>query len=138
MSEKTDDNDEELIILDAKPIWKDGRILKEVQEIIEYIDAYMKPASLVDHENTEEMWIILRAHLMHMYLATQEERVEAFEAAFSSKVDYGLWMVKRMREKFPEYWMLFALKLSGAFIINAICFDEDYARQIWERSTGFL
>jgi hypothetical protein len=104
MREKPDDNDAELIIIDAMPIWKDGRILKEVKEIIEYIDTYMKPASLDDLENPEGMWVILRAHLMHMYLATQEERAEAFEEALSSKVDYGLWMVKRMQEKFPEYW----------------------------------
>lgn len=104
MSERPDGNDAELIIIDAMPIWKDGRILKEVGEIIEYIDTYMKPSSLDDLENPEGMWVILRAHLMHMYLATQEERAEAFEEAFSNKVDYGLWMVKRMQEKFPEYW----------------------------------
>lgn len=104
MSEEPGDNDEELIIIDAMPIWKDGRILKEVGEIIEYIDTYMKPASLDDLENPEGMWVILRAHLMHMYLATQEERAKALEEAFSYKVDYGLWMVNRMQEKFPEYW----------------------------------
>ena len=104
MRERPDDDDAELIIIDSMPIWKDGRILKEVNEIIEYIDTDLRPASLDDHENPEEMWMILRAHLMHMYLTSQEERAEAFEEALSNKGDYGLWIVKRMQEKFPEYW----------------------------------
>ena len=36
-----------------------GRVLKDVKEIIDYIDAYMKPESLIDHENPEETWLNL-------------------------------------------------------------------------------
>ena len=43
--------DEELIIFDSIPIWKDGRILEDEIEIIEYIDTHMKPESLDDLKN---------------------------------------------------------------------------------------
>ena len=104
MGGKPEADDAELIIVDAMPIWKDGRVLEEPREIVEYIDENMRPASLDDHEDPEGMWTIFRAHLMHMYLSTKEERAEALQEALRSGVDYGLWIVKRMREKYPEYW----------------------------------
>ena len=104
MNKKSDKIDEELIIFDAMPIWKDGRILKDEKEIIEYIDKYMKPESLNDPQNPEETWSLLRAHLMHMHLTTQEERAEAFKKAINKKVDFGIWILKRMQEKYPDYW----------------------------------
>ena len=103
MNEKSDDKDEELIIFDANPIWKEGRILSDVKEIIEYIDTYMKPESLNDFENQKD-WFLLRAHLMHMYLTTQEERAESFLETLENEVDFEYWVLKRMQEKYPEYW----------------------------------
>ena len=104
MDERPEADDAELVIVDAMHLWKDGRVLKEPKEIVEYIDAHMRPASLDEREDPEEMWSIFRAHLMHMYLSTEEERAEAVKEALRSDIDYGLWMVKRMREKFPEFW----------------------------------
>jgi hypothetical protein len=104
VDEKSDARDGELIIFDSMPIWKDGRVLKGEKEIVEYIDAYMRPESLSDHENPEETWLLLRAHLMHMHLSTQEERAEAFNEAIKDKVDIGVWLLNRMREKYPDYW----------------------------------
>ena len=104
VNEESDTRDEELIIFDSIPIWKDGRILKDEGEIIEYIDTYMKPESLSDLDNPEETWSLLRAHLMHMHLTTQEERAEVFEKALEDNVDLGTWILKRMQEKYPDYW----------------------------------
>jgi hypothetical protein len=103
MNEKPEEKDEELIIFNATPIWKDGRILSDEKEIIEYIDTYMKPESLNDFENQKD-WFLLRAHLMHMYLTTQEERVESFLETFENEVDFKCGILKRMQEKYPEYW----------------------------------
>ena len=101
---RPDTEDEELIIFDSKPIWKDGRVLRDVREIIEYIDTQMKPESLEDRQNPEETWPLLRAYLMHMHLSTLEERVEAFQQAIKEEVDFGDWILKRMRDKYPEHW----------------------------------
>ena len=103
-NEKSGPKDEELIIFDSIPIWKDGRILEDEIEIIEYIDTHMKPESLDDLQNPEETWPLLRAHLMHMHLTTQEERAEAFEKAIKSKVNLGTWILTRMQEKNPDHW----------------------------------
>jgi hypothetical protein len=102
--EKSGTKDEELIIFDSIPIWKDGRILKDEREIVEYIDTHMKPDSLDELQNPEETWHLLRAHLMHMHLTTKEERTEAFQEAIESKADFGAWILKRMQEKYPDYW----------------------------------
>ena len=101
---KPDTDDEELIIFDAAPIWKDGRVLKDTREIIEYIDTQMRPESLDDQQDADETWPQLRAHLMHMHLSTPEERAEAFQQAIKEGVDIGHWILKRMRERYPEYW----------------------------------
>ena len=101
---KPDSEDEELIIFDVAPIWKDGRILTDPREIVEHIDTQMRPSSLDDGQDPEETWHLLRAHLMHMHLSTPEERAEAFQQAVKDGVDLGRWILERMRERYPEYW----------------------------------
>lgn len=101
---KPDSEDEELIIFDATSIWKDGRVLTDPREIVEHIDTQMRPPSLDDGQDPEETWPLLRAHLMHMYLSTPEERAEAFQQAIKDGVDLGRWILERMRERYPEYW----------------------------------
>jgi len=102
--EKTEGEDGELIIFDSTPIWKDGRVVEDEGEIIEYIDTRMKPQALQDPRDPGEAWPLLRAHLMHMYLSTKEEKAEASRQAAKEGVDLGRWILDRMKEKYPDYW----------------------------------